>query len=57
MDKIYKGNDKVDGKSYNAEDLGESRRPFTCVLDIGLAATTTGAKVFGVMKGAVDGGL
>jgi large subunit ribosomal protein L5e len=26
-------------------------------LDTGLHRTTTGSKVFGVMKGAVDGGL
>lgn len=28
-----------------------------CYLDVGLARTTTGARVFGAMKGAVDGGL
>lgn len=27
------------------------------VSDVGLARTTTGARVFGAMKGAVDGGL
>merc|ERR1712146_3987 len=32
-------------------------RPFRCYLDVGLAPTTTGSRVFGVMKGAVDGGL
>lgn len=30
---------------------------FRCFLDVGLARTTTGARVFGAMKGAVDGGL
>lgn len=35
----------------------ENRRPFKVILDVGLARTTTGAKVFAVMKGAVDGGL
>merc|ERR1712168_1154948 len=30
---------------------------FRAHLDIGLARTTTGARVFGVMKGAVDGGI
>lgn len=30
---------------------------FRAYLDIGLARTTTGAKIFGVMKGAADGGL
>jgi len=35
----------------------EERRPFTALLDIGLVRTTTGNKVFSVMKGAVDGGI
>uniref|UniRef100_S4RAQ9 Ribosomal protein L5a n=1 Tax=Petromyzon marinus TaxID=7757 RepID=S4RAQ9_PETMA len=30
---------------------------FTCYLDAGLTRTTTGNKVFGALKGAVDGGL
>ena len=30
---------------------------FKAFLDVGLARTTTGAKVFGVMKGAADGGI
>lgn len=34
-----------------------SRFPFKAILDVGLARTTTGARVFGVMKGAVDGGI
>merc|ERR1712093_930599 len=33
------------------------RFPFKAILDIGLARTTTGARIFGAMKGAVDGGL
>jgi len=35
----------------------ESRFPFKAILDIGLARTTTGARIFGAMKGAVDGGI
>jgi len=35
----------------------ESRFPFKAILDVGLARTTTGARVFGVLKGAVDGGV
>ena len=35
----------------------EGARPFRAFLDVGLARTTTGARVFGVLKGAVDGGL
>ena len=30
---------------------------FRCYLDVGLARTTTGARIFGAMKGAVDGDL
>ncbi|CUG89905.1 60S ribosomal protein L5, putative [Bodo saltans] len=41
------------------EDQGddEKRFPFKAILDVGLARTTTGARLFGVMKGAVDGGI
>lgn len=42
-----------------ADDQGDddSAFPFKAILDVGLARTTTGARVFGVLKGAVDGGL
>ena len=40
-----------------AEVDGEERRPFKCYLDVGLVRTSTGARVFGAMKGASDGGL
>lgn len=40
-----------------AEVDGEERRPFKCFLDVGLARTSTGSKVFGAMKGASDGGI
>lgn len=43
-------------KEENSEDE-DARRPFKVLLDVGLRRTTTGAKVFAVMKGAVDGGL
>ena len=32
-------------------------RPFKCYLDTGLKRTSTGNRIFGVMKGASDGGL
>ena len=38
-------------------DDGEERRPFKAFLDVGLARTSTGARVFGAMKGASDGGI
>ncbi|RXG51140.1 60S ribosomal protein L5 [Armadillidium vulgare] len=42
---------------YSVEDLEDGPGAFRCHLDVGLARTSTGAKVFAVMKGAVDGGL
>ena len=39
------------------EDDEEGRRPFKANLDVGLRRTSTGAKVFAALKGAVDGGL
>jgi len=39
------------------EDGEDGRRPFKVFLDVGLTRTTTGARVFGAMKGASDGGL
>lgn len=47
---------QVDGEFYNVEQEGE-RAPFKAFLDIGLARTTTGAKIFAVMKGVADGGI
>jgi large subunit ribosomal protein L5e len=54
----YKGISEINGTDYTVDDEepGE-KQPFRCFLDVGLAPTTTGARVFGVMKGAVDGGL
>jgi large subunit ribosomal protein L5e len=57
MDGIYAGQTEVDGDEYNVEEAPGAPRPFRCHLDVGLVRTTTGAKVFGVLKGAVDGGL
>eukprot|EP00171_Calliarthron_tuberculosum_P003657 IDg3657t1 len=53
---MYVGKEEVDGEMYEIEDE-EDKRPFSAVLDIGLVSTTTGNKVFAVMKGAVDGGI
>ena len=53
---MYQGNKKY-GADYNVSDDVRERRPFKVYLDTGLKATTTGSKVFAVMKGACDGGL
>lgn len=64
MDKFYVGAEEVTGEdTYNnmddVEDWGDSeeKNAFRCYLDVGLARTTTGARVFGALKGATDGGL
>ncbi|XP_037081648.1 60S ribosomal protein L5-like [Pollicipes pollicipes] len=57
LDSVYEGNQNVDGSDYLVEPVEDGPGAFRCYLDVGLARTTTGAKVFGAMKGAVDGGL
>jgi large subunit ribosomal protein L5e len=57
LDSIYKGIEKVDGSDYNVEQEGDNPNPFMAVLDVGLARTSTGAKIFAVMKGVADGGI
>jgi len=52
----YAGVKEVTGEYYEPEEEGE-RRPFKCLLDIGLARPTVGNRVFACLKGAVDGGL
>jgi len=52
----YVGQEKPDGAHFMVEESGE-RRPLLVLLDVGLHCTTTGARVFGAMKGAADGGL
>jgi large subunit ribosomal protein L5e len=40
------------------DEDGEVRiRPFRCFLDVGIQRTTKGCRIFGALKGAVDGGL
>ncbi len=53
----YKGLSEANGEDYNVSYSDEGPRPFKAVLDVGLARTTTGARIFAVMKGALDGGL
>jgi large subunit ribosomal protein L5e len=54
----YEGQTQVDGALYNVEaNEDEGPRPFRALLDVGLARTTVGARVFGALKGAADGGL
>jgi len=57
LHEIYTGNDDINGDEFNVESVDGSPGAFRCFLDIGLARTSTGARVFGALKGAVDGGL
>jgi len=57
LDSLYTGAEEITGDEYNVEPADNGPGAFRCYLDVGLARTTTGARVFGAMKGAVDGGL
>jgi len=52
----YQGNTEVDGQDVPVIKEGD-KAPFKALLDVGLARTTTAARVFGALKGACDGGL
>jgi large subunit ribosomal protein L5e len=61
LDEDFAGVEEADGEfklteAAEGED-GEGRRPFKAFLDVGLHRTSTGARVFGALKGASDGGL
>jgi large subunit ribosomal protein L5e len=56
MDDEYQGNVEATGEDFSVEPA-DSRRPFRALLDVGLVRTTTGNRVFGALKGALDGGL
>merc|ERR1712093_562342 len=59
MDEDFAGVEEADGE-YKLTEAGvdeDSRRPFKAFLDVGLARTSTGARIFGAMKGASDGGI
>ncbi|KAL7813757.1 hypothetical protein V8C26DRAFT_404756 [Trichoderma gracile] len=60
LDKDFVGVEEADGEftlTEAAETENGERRPFKAFLDVGLARTSTGARVFGALKGASDGGI
>jgi len=59
LNELYEGNKEINGEDYNVtEDADENEKsPFKALLDVGLKRTTTGARVFGALKGATDGGI
>uniref|UniRef100_A0A6M2E5J0 Large ribosomal subunit protein uL18 n=1 Tax=Amblyomma tuberculatum TaxID=48802 RepID=A0A6M2E5J0_9ACAR len=57
LDEVYKGCEEATGEDYCVESEDGQPGAFRCFLDVGLARTTTGARIFGCLKGAVDGGM
>merc|ERR1719291_1610722 len=54
---MIKGKETLDGEEYHIEDEETEQRPFKCILDVGIRRTCVGARMWGALKGAVDGGL
>jgi large subunit ribosomal protein L5e len=60
LDDKFKGKETLDGEEYHVESENEDEegpRPFKAILDVGLQRTCVGARLWGVLKGAADGGL
>jgi len=57
LDQTYVGQVEPDGEQFSVEDVDDAPGAFRAYLDVGLARTTTGARVFGALKGAADGGI
>jgi len=57
LDDMFKGKETLDGEEYHVEDEESDQRPFKAILDVGRQSTTVGARLWGALKGAVDGGL
>merc|ERR1712066_304593 len=57
LDSMYEGQVEVDGEYFEEDADSGEKASFRCYLDTGLARTSTGARIFGVLKGAADAGL
>ncbi|EGR30644.1 ribosomal protein, putative, partial [Ichthyophthirius multifiliis] len=57
LDTMYEGQAQVNGEYFNVDENKKEKRPFKAILDSGLVRTSTGNRVFGVLKGACDGGI
>jgi len=51
------GVEEATAEEFHVEEEDNDRRPFKVILDVGLIRTIPGSRVFGILKGAVDGGL
>eukprot|EP00928_Gymnodinium_smaydae_P035373 TRINITY_DN248_c0_g1_i9.p2 TRINITY_DN248_c0_g1~~TRINITY_DN248_c0_g1_i9.p2 ORF type:complete len:338 (-),score=127.00 TRINITY_DN248_c0_g1_i9:92-1036(-) len=57
LDEAIKGKEEIDGEEFHVEEEDNEQRPFKCILDVGVRRTCVGARMWGALKGAVDGGL
>lgn len=57
LDEKIKGKEEVDGADYHVEDGEHEQKPFKAILDVGIRRTCSGHRMWGALKGAVDGGL
>jgi len=53
----YVGLAQPTGEMFFVTEAEDGPKPFFVLLDVGLSRTSTGARLFAAMKGAVDGGL
>jgi len=57
LDTHYEGKETADGELFTVEESADGPRPFRALLDVGLARTSTGARIFAALKGALDAGV
>lgn len=50
LDEIYEGCTEPDGEDFHVEEVEGEKRPFRCLLDVGLRATNRGGRVWGALK-------
>jgi large subunit ribosomal protein L5e len=54
---MIKGKEEINGEEYHIEEEETEQRPFKVILDVGIRRTCVGARMWGALKGAADGGL
>jgi len=57
LDSAITGVEEATAEEFHVEEEENERDPFKVILDVGLIRTIPGSRVFGILKGAVDGGL
>merc|ERR1719362_2315683 len=57
MGESITGVEEATAEEFHVEEEDNKRNPFKVILDVGLIRTISGSRVFGILKGAVDGGL